>query len=69
VGIQNVKYIQQQQQHRTDVSQAVPTEVPFLARHVAPFLADISAKVAKSLKGKNNSRSKIEVYGWNKNIL
>jgi hypothetical protein len=35
---------------------------------VAPFLADISAKVAKILKRKI-SKSKIEVYGWNKNIL
>lgn len=53
---------------RTDVSQAVQTEVPFLALHVAPFLADISTKVVKILK-KKNSKSKIEVHGWNKNIL
>jgi hypothetical protein len=71
VEIQNVKYIQQRSTRpdRTDVSQAVPTEVPFLARHVAPLLADIfSVKITKILKRKN-SKSKIEVYGWNKNIL
>jgi hypothetical protein len=53
---------------RTDVSQAVQTEAPFLALRVAPFLADISAKVVKILK-KKNRKSKIEVHGWNKNIL
>jgi hypothetical protein len=65
VEIQNVTYIQQRSTppDRADVSQVVPTEVSILARHVAPFLADISAKVAKILKRKN-SRSKIEVYGW-----
>jgi len=53
---------------RTAVSQAVQTEAPFLALHVAPFRADISAKVVTILKRKN-SKSKIEVHGWNKNIL
>jgi hypothetical protein len=56
------------QTYRTDVSQPVQTDVPFLARHVAPFLADVSAKVGKILKSKN-SKSKIEVYRWNKSIL